>query len=698
LNEELFARDAETPLPLGAVLRLAGLALGLLAVMEMLAFAPSAGLLIPRVWLLEGLGTALLVLAVGLAAVGLARAQRALGLRAVSVGDLTLSLVTTLVVTGHLWRLGSQLLHKLDLALHVELSILGLAVVSPAAYATGRSLTARLGVPGCRSFWPLVATLSLPLVLLATLRAGATLDPGASRALLASTMTLAFGGAILVSLLAARAGRGAGPSVLALALALGVLRLVMPNPHDLLLEPAPPASGPGGPPVLFIVLDTFRSDALDLADPRVSETPHLARLGRDADVFPRAVANASWTLPGHASLFTGRYLASHRTDRTTEPGFAFDLAPSIPIVHETLAERGYRTVCYTASGFVGKPTRLSRGCQRYRNPGRAWVRSLLPLSVLRFPNPSAQAQGQLLLELAAIDVHATAREIVDLALAELRGEPDSLYLFLNFLDVHSPVYPPADRVETSLEERLSMRWDLVLLMLGAMEEAEFWQRNADRLLLYYRARARALDAELGRLFDALRARGWYDRTAIVVTSDHGEAFLENRSVSNYYLHHSAWEPVVRIPLLVKRPGQRVGAVSNRLAQQIDVFPTLLASLGLPIPEGVDGRPVAEVGDRRAITEWYARPSRAERFFPHRRLAVYGDGHKYVIEGDGSEHLFDLEASPYEESDVLQERSEVADRLRRELYERLQHAALRHPEGGESELLVLDQLEALGYAH
>jgi hypothetical protein len=108
--------------------------------------------------------------------------------------------------------------------------------------------------------------------------------------------------------------------------------------------------------------------------------------------------------------------------------------------------------------------------------------------------------------------------------------------------------------------------------------------------------------------------------------------------------------------------------------------------------------VGQVGNRRAITEWYARPSRAERFFPHRRLAVYGDGHKYVIEGDGGEHLFDLEASPHEESDVLQERSEVADRLRRELYELLQRAALRHPEGVESELLVLDQLEALGYAH
>jgi choline-sulfatase len=683
---------------LGALLRLAGAALGLLAVVEMLAFAPDAGLLIPRVWVLEGLGTAMLVLAVGLTAVGLARVQRALGLDAVSVGDLTLSLVATLVVTGHLWWLAAKLLHELDPALPGGLAMLGLAVASPAAYAAGRSLAARLGVRGSRIFWPLVATLSLPVVLLATLRAGATLDPGASRALPASGVTLAFGGAILVALLAARARRGAGPPVLALALALGALRLVMPNPQDLLVEPAPPASGAGGPPVLFIVLDTFRSDALDLGDPRVSSTPHLARLGQDADVFPRAVANASWTLPGHASLFTGRYLASHRTDRTTEPGFAFDLAPSIPVVHETLGERGYRTVCYTASGFVGKPTRLSRGCQRYRNPGRAWVRSLLPLRVLRFANPSAQAQDQLLLELAGIDVHATAGEIVDLALAELRGEPDSLYLFLNFLDVHSPVYPPADRVETSLGIRLSMRWDLVLRMLGAMEEAVFWRRNADRLLRYYRARTRALDAELGRLFDALRARGWYDRTAIVVTSDHGEAFLENRSVPNYYSHHSAWEPAVRIPLLVKRPGQRVGVVSSRLAQQIDVLPTLLASLGIPIPEGVDGRPVGQVGDRRAITEWYARPSRAERFFPHRRLAVYGDGYKYVIEGDGSEHLFDLEASPHEESDVLQERSELADRLRRELYERLHRAALRHPEGVESELQILDQLEALGYAH
>jgi len=185
----------------------------------------------------------------------------------------------------------------------------------------------------------------------------------------------------------------------------------------------------------------------------------------------------------------------------------------------------------------------------------------------------------------------------------------------------------------------------------------------------------------------------------VVTSDHGEAFSENSELHSYFSHHSAYEPAVRIPLIAKYPGQRTGARPVRRTQQIDVLPTLLDAVDLPQIEGLDGRSVAEPASEPAITEWYRRAGGGSfPYLPHNRIGLYHDRFKYVMEGDGTEYLYDLELSPYEQVDVLDEHRQLAARLRSRAAERTERPE-SDPSLSEKPIdpRLLEQLRALGYA-
>jgi arylsulfatase A-like enzyme len=323
---------------------------------------------------------------------------------------------------------------------------------------------------------------------------------------------------------------------------------------------------------------------------------------------------------------------------------------------------------------------------------------LTPLGLVGLLSESPFALQQLLLELTGIDVNANADEIVALALQELGEEPRGTYVFMNFLDVHAPIYRMTGSLKPPLRSRLLMRRDLFLRLFGLVSEAEVWNRHRDALLAYYRAETRQLDEALGRLFETLERRGWFDQALIVVTSDHGEAFTENSELQSYFSHHSAYEPAVRIPLIVKHPGQRRGARPTRRTQQIDVLPTILDAVGLPQPEGIDGRSVSETVAEPAITEWYRRLGESSfPYLPHNRIGLYHDRFKYVIEGNGAEYLYDLELSPYEEVDVHHEHPQLVARLRAQAEELIEKSEA-DPSSSRKPIDpgLREQLRAMGY--
>ena len=672
-------------------------ALVAIAVVERFAQVPLEHWQDLRIWAVQLGGAVVLAIALG----GTARLARglAVGMRipCPSPLDIGLGALAVLLVLLYLGPKIDSLFQEHAPVLAGARGALVLAVAAAAAWGAARWTLDRLGASPLDDLLPAAALLCVPVGVGAALALSPVPAPLAGRLPGVAAGAAVFTAGVLVL---SRLRRRRSLALVAwIALGVFALRATTMNVHDRAVVGPPPPKPASGPPVVMVVLDTFRADALDLSPPERSATPHLARLAAEADVYRHAIANASWTLPGHASLFTGRFLSGHRTDVTYEAGFSAALPPHLPTLQERFAAAGWDTACITANGIVSFRTGLARGCRRYRNPGRAWTRALLPIRLVNLFAADPSLMSQAWLEVTGININASGSEITDAALRELDASVGPPFLFLNFLDVHGPLPFPAEAPRPSPEARRAYRYAIARGLLGRESEDEIWRTHAMTLRACYDAQVRILDRELGRLFDELDRRGLWDRALVVVTADHGEGFVENPALPGYFGHHSAYEPSVRIPLLVKRPGQKRGVVHDELVQQADLLPTLLALAGLPPADGVDGRNLAGGTplEGTVVTEWYVRAGEiAFPFVSHDRAALYDGPYKYVREGDGSEHLYDLDASPWEEVDVIADEPRRADALRTRL-----EAVRRHDGVGSTPAVVdahlREQLEALGYA-
>ena len=347
-----------------------------LAAAEMVLMAPARDLASPRVWwtvllmhavVALGLGCGTVV-ATGLAAfVGRYGASR---LARVSASDWGLVLLAVVLGFTHGWPVGRQLLEGFlprSLALAVFAAAIALGYVLMRRFS--RLLPNQL-------FAPVVAILVAPLAYY--LLRSQPLGLPATSGLASGAMITSFALLVLAAMALLRRARAAAVAALVVLLVLAV-RATAPDPHGLIQpseqrpatrfehqedrsqrRPNLASEASTRRPVFLIVADTLRADALDLEGGAKGRTPELDRLAVNGDVFTRAIANASWTLPGHASLFTGLRASRHRLDLTSSPGYGAKLDDSLPTLHQHFAQRGYATSCISANGIVGPASDLIR--------------------------------------------------------------------------------------------------------------------------------------------------------------------------------------------------------------------------------------------------------------------------------------------------------------------------------------------------
>ncbi len=324
---------------------------------------------------------------------------------------------------------------------------------------------------------------------------------------------------------------------------------------------------PDLPPVVLITLDTTRRDALSPYSGRSEVTPVIDRLARQATVYDNAFSTAPWTLPSHASIFTGLYPSRHGAG-VSEP----QLQPGNAILADLLRRRGYLTAGFSAGDLTSSRFGLAQGFHHYRNPDR-------------------------------FETHGgRIAEYVDAFLANYASHP--LFLFINYFDAHAVYQAPAE-----YEERLGVAakaekirqlpvWEELLAgkisaWRAAVEgEAPITPEVMEYLEAAYLAEVAYADQLLGRLFDRLRDLELYDRALIVVTADHGELLGEGG-----YVHHAArLDPeLVEIPLIIKWPGQEQGERVPELVSLVDLFATILTVAGIAPPPS-DGRPLGVAAD------------------------------------------------------------------------------------------------------
>ncbi len=319
-----------------------------------------------------------------------------------------------------------------------------------------------------------------------------------------------------------------------------------------------PAARPGAPNVVLVVLDTVRADHMSLYGYGRDTTPHLAALAKRAVRFDFARAPAPWTLPSHASMFTGRWPHELSAD------YDRPLDATFPTLAEFLGEHGYAT-----GGFVGNTFYcngafgVARGFAHYEDEYQsreisaqqalccsALARALMPLAVKAGLWPTT---GQ-------YSARKTAREVNRDALAWLdrSGGDRPFLLFLNYIDAHGPYTLPADFPHKF--SQLSAGQVMEVQRLVQNKGSDWGVPESERLatlkelsrtrLDAYDDCIRYVDEQVGSLVADLERRGLDRNTWIIVTADHGEHFGEH---GKYGHGNTMYRPLIDVPLLVVPP-------------------------------------------------------------------------------------------------------------------------------------------------
>ena len=431
--------------------------------------------------------------------------------------------------------------------------------------------------------------------------------------------------AMCVNLRARRAARICGHrGILAVAaLGLGVC-LALP----LLSRPATVH----GPSVVLILIDTLRADHLGCYGYSRDTSPNIDRWASDAMVFEQALAQASWTKPSVASLFTSLYLSVHRTGsglhvrRRAQMG-EVALIPASPDAPQTTAHlptgavtvaevfraAGYRTAGFTANRLVSKEFNYDQGFETHAFGGDRRVTS----GAINW-----------------LDRH---------------GE-EPFFLYLHYMAPHAPYKPP------EAFNRFTTRRKMFNIYSAATKDSINYAgtlqptfQDVTDLIDQYDGEILYSDDQAARVLTHLGRLGLKDHTIVILTSDHGEEFLDHGMVWHASVH--LYNELVRVPLVIDLPG--IDGSGERVSapiMQIDLGPTLFELTELDVPPEMQGRSFAALLRGEALT---SREAYTETIDWGWKQAIRSGERKLILDRDtGEMELFDLTRDPGERDPAL----------------------------------------------
>lgn len=403
--------------------------------------------------------------------------------------------------------------------------------------------------------------------------------------------------------------------------------------------------------VILISIDALRPDHLSAYGYKKATSPNIDSLAREGVLFKNAIAQASWTLPSHMSLFTSLYPLVHKVKQETK------LDSSKITLAEVSKGNGYYTAAFVDTVWLSHKYGFNQGFEIYddRGGGTAGVAEI-------------------------------NRNVFDF-LDEKYNE--KFFLFVHIFDVHGPYEPPSpyNRMFYSGNETDPNNHSLDFvkklgqhdyLKLDGITDLKYVISSYDGEIAY-------VDNELGKLFNRLKELKIFDNTLIIITSDHGEN-LFGRQI---YIGHGLvlCDDEIKIPLVMKLPkSASKNTVIEEQVQSIDIAPTVLDVLGIPINEQFQGRSLLPLvkgeknGEERVYAFGEASKTGArfirtnkwkfisgirdiDEIILHLRPSDNVNIADRIIEG---EQLYDLENDPLERHNLIEQEKKVANELREKL--------------------------------
>ncbi|MDL5363424.1 sulfatase [Halalkalicoccus sp. NIPERK01] len=473
--------------------------------------------------------------------------------------------------------------------------------------------------------------------------------------------------------------------------------------------------------IVLIVMDTARADVLS-----ESGIGSLAEERRYLNTF----AASPWSLPSHASLFTGTHSSKHGAHAghkklSTEP----------TTLAEVLADEGYETVAVSNNTWISEEFGFARGFETFHKTWQ-YVQSDTDLGEIARTKEGTEklravasklTEGNPLTNVAnAIYGRFLRRQQDDGARAtnewigewlDSRDGSRPFFLFVNYLEPHLEYRPPEEFAErflpagVSYDEAMDVPQNAWAYIAG---KTEMTDREFKILRGLYRAELAYLDHRIGELKASLEAAGEWEDTIFVVTGDHGENIGDHGLMDHQYC---LYDTLLHVPLIVHGGAFTGGGQSNRLVQLTDLAPTLLDAAGIDAPEaregfqGVSFHPDADTDPREyAIAEYMAPQPSMEALekrvgdlpeevseYDRSLRAIRTTEYKFIRGSDGSRELYHVATDPGERTDVVGENPEIENDLETELDDWLD--SFEHADASGSVSMsrsTKDRLEDLGY--
>jgi arylsulfatase A-like enzyme len=415
-------------------------------------------------------------------------------------------------------------------------------------------------------------------------------------------------------------------------------------------------------PVIIFDIDTLRADRLGCyGNPRPT-SPVIDSLAAEGVLFEWTFSQAPTTPPSQASILTSLYPSTHgvkgRKDR---------LAKEITTLGEVFSDHGFATGAFVDGGYMNRGFGLLQGFK------------------------------------TKVDRRGGLEVIGPKALEWMREHADENFLLLiHTYDVHTPYDPPEPWRSQFLEgvpaptpgfEPTALVMETIRQSGDTDQPLTLPENDVAYALALYDAGIRYVDDWIGKFVSELESLGIYDRTTLVVISDHGEEFQEHGSV----LHEKLYSTVTRVPLIIRSPMALAGSQVSDVVETIDLMPTLLELVGAPVPEQAQGRstvPLLRGGSlepKSAFSE--------SRFFGRQR-AVTGPTERMIFSQDsGRLELYQYRRDIEEQEDLASRDPNAVSGFKSELsdwFDLVKSSEVAASDYGELDPEVEEQLRALGY--
>ncbi|UCG34223.1 MAG: sulfatase, partial [Phycisphaerales bacterium] len=440
----------------------------------------------------------------------------------------------------------------------------------------------------------------------------------------------------------------------------------------------PPAGGgPEHPNILVIMWDTVRADRLSAYGYDKPTTPYLEQFAAESSLYERAISPGIWTLPYHASLFTGLPITAHGAT-----AFHKWIDSDMPKLAETLTEAGYDTYMFSSNPFVSDMSNSTPGFQKI---DYVWdppwsTKTVQAIRAKLDPRDRSNALAVLLNRTGSqadprrlgVGSNALTQSgpVIKEALAQWLQQRDSskpFFAYLNYMEAHFPRIPSLEArrklmTPVQIDRSLMMNQDHTLLMDHMFGRYQFSDEDVAIISGVYDANLIDLDATTHDLIDMLQEQDLLDETVVVITSDHGENLGDHGQMGHKYSVHNS---LTRVPLVIRYPPRVPARRVTEPVAALDLYATLLDLANVDPPQetlhsvSLLASPELRPDRDFFISEMLAPATTALQYASKRYpdlnwnpwmrwfRAIEKDDRKFIWSSDGRHELYDLNTDPGE---------------------------------------------------